>query len=399
MLRRIGGFGLLTAAACAGCAFTSGPEVADLVIVNARVWTGAGGEAVAVAVVGDRIAAVGSDRRVRRWIGEATEVIEADGRRVIPGITDSHVHIVSGGLQLGRLNLREVMSREEFVEKVAAAVESAQDESRGSGGGGWVLGGRWSVESWDDPARPRKEWIDPVTGETPVFLTRMDGHQGLANSAALRKAGIDRNGPPDPPGGVIQRDPDTGEPTGILKDAAMDLVRRHIPPPSDEELYVALLEAMKHANALGITSMHDVSGREDLGAMFRAHRQGALTVRIEKYLSVPDWGSCIDVVKDFEVNDAWLGVAGFKGYMDGSLGSRTAYMYRPYADAGDESDYPSGILSDMSTPPKKLRYMIEQADGAGLQCAVHAIGDEANHILLDAYEAVARKNGARDRRA
>ncbi|MEE9296502.1 MAG: amidohydrolase family protein [Phycisphaerae bacterium] len=394
MLKRSFLLAWLAVWACGGCAGRLG--VADLVIVDARVWTGAGGEAAAVAVRGERIVAVGSDWQVRRWIGDETEVVEAGGRRVIPGITDSHIHIVGGGLQLGRLNLRDVTSRDEFVEKVAAAVQAMRDETRGSDR--WMLGGRWSVESWDAPSPPRKEWIDAVTPETPVFLERMDGHQGLANSVALRRAGIDREGPADPAGGVIERDAKTGEPTGILKDAAMDLVTDLVPPPSEDDLYTALLLAMAHGNSLGITSMHDVSGREDLAAMFRAHREGALTVRIRKFLSVPNWIDVIDVVKGFEVNDAWLCVGGFKGYMDGSLGSRTAYMYRPYADSGAPNNYPSGILSEMASPPKELRYMMEQADAAGLQCAVHAIGDEANHILLDAYAAVARKNGPRDRR-
>ncbi len=387
-------------ATCAGCTSTEpradasrqAPvrHIADLVVVDARIWTGAGSDAQAIAVVDGRIAAVGTDHDIRRWIGTDTKVIEAHGRRIIPGITDSHLHIVSGGQHLDRLNLRDVASKQDFVAKVAAATRSIQAaESKRP----WLTGGRWSVESWDDPASPRKEWIDSVSADTPVFLSRMDGHQGLANSVALRLAGIDANGPPDPTGGVIDRDAATGEPTGILKDAAMSLVAGRIPAASEDDLYMALLRAMKHLNALGVTSVHDVSGRSDLPAMFRAHREGTLTTRVRKYLSVTDWVKVIDQVKSFDACDARLCVVGFKGYMDGSLGSRTAYMYRPYADAEAESDYPSGLLAGMATPPKRLRYMIERADAEGLQSAVHAIGDEANHILIDSYQAVRRKHG------
>lgn len=384
-------FGTILLAGTGGCVTSMDERPATLVIVNARVWTGTDREAEAVAVVDDRISAVGSNAAVRRLIRDQTRIIDAGGRRVIPGITDSHIHIVSGGLQLARLNLRDVQSRQAFVDAVASAAAGAPSNA-------WVLGGRWSVESWADPSPPRKEWLDSVTVGHPLFLSRMDGHQGLANSEALRLAGIDAHGPPDPTGGDIERDPTTHEPTGILKDAAMDLVSRLIPPTSDEDQYQALLRAMRHLNGLGVTCVHDVSGPEDLPAMLRAHDEGVMTVRIRKFLSVADWRTSIEEVRGFPINDAWLRVGGFKAYMDGSMGSRTAYMYRPYADSSPDADYPSGILSDQATPPKELRHMIETTDRAGLQSAVHAIGDEANHVLLDAYAAVARKNGSRDRR-
>jgi len=390
-VRRIILIHVLMLVAMPGCVGGSGPPFANLVILNAHVWTGHGTEAEAVAIRGQRILAVGSNAQVANRIDGDTGVIDAQGRRVIPGITDCHVHIVSGGEQLSRLYLRDVHSKREFVDAVA---KTAGDTAEGE----WILGGRWSVESWSHPESPMKAWVDGVAAGKPLFLTRMDGHQALANSAALRLAGIDRNGPADPPGGVIERDSVTHEPTGILKDSAMDLVSRHVPVVSVDDMYVALLRAMKHANALGITGVHDMSGPDDLAAMTRAHREGTLTLRIRKYLFVDDWTKAVDSVKSFDVHDAFLTVAGFKGYMDGSMGSRTAYMYRPYADASPKADYPSGILSAQAIPPKSLRYMIEVADGAQLQCAVHAIGDEANHLLLDMYASVARKNGRRDSR-
>jgi len=374
-----------------GCSLMKPPGVADLAIVNARVWTAAGTEAGALAIVGDRFAVVGTDTQIQRWVGPNTRIIDARQKRVVPGLVDCHIHLVGGGLQLARLNLRDISSRDQFIAAVADAV-------RNTAPGQWILGGRWSVESWPDPQPPRKEWLDPVTSQSPVLLSRMDGHQALANSAALKLADIDRDGPPDPEGGVIERDPETGEPTGILKDAAMDLVSRHVPDPSQDALYAALLRAMKHLNSLGVTGVHEVSGPEDLPVLTRAHRENALTLRVRKFLSVDDWREHLDTVKDFPIRDHRLTLAGFKGYMDGSLGSRTAYMYRPYADAAPDADYPCGLLADQADPPREFRHQIETADGAGLQCVVHAIGDEANHLLLDAYAAVARKNGPRDRR-
>ncbi|MGB2988026.1 MAG: amidohydrolase [Phycisphaerae bacterium] len=369
-------------------------------ILNAKIWTGverAKGESgdrpepTALAVVGDRIAVVGSDASVRSWIGRGTKVIDARGRRVIPGITDSHVHIISGGFQLARLALREVNSREEFIR--AVAVEAKKKKQ-----GQWVLGGRWSVESWEKPEAPSKSWLDPVTGDIPVFLSRMDGHSALVNSAALRQAGIDASGPPDPEGGEIERDPKTGEPTGILKESAMDLVSRLIPDPTPAERYEALRRAMKHANSLGITSMHDMFAVGDLEAFRRAEQEGTLSVRITVYLGVTDWASHVDKIPAYGLDSDMLRLAGFKGFMDGSLGSRTAYMRKPYADATPEMPYPRGQLTAMADPPESFQQQIAIADAAGLQIAVHSIGDEANHLLLNAYGNTLKRNGRRDAR-
>jgi predicted amidohydrolase YtcJ len=195
---------------------TGGPP-ADLVIRHGRVWTGVPGaaEAQAIAVAGDRIVAVGSDEEIAPRIGPATRVIDAGGRRVIPGITDCHTHMVWGGLGLSRIDLRNAADKTDFCNRIAAAVTALHP-------GEWLLGGQWSVESWDQPESPTREWIDDLTPGTPVCLTRIDGHQALVNSVALKFAGIDADSPADPPGGEIVRDPKTRQPTGILKDAAMD---------------------------------------------------------------------------------------------------------------------------------------------------------------------------------
>ncbi|MBI4717629.1 MAG: amidohydrolase [Planctomycetes bacterium] len=392
---------------------TTAPVPADLAVVNARIWTGGesvpgtggqGQEPTAVAVAGERIVAVADDETIRRHITPSTRVIDAQRRRVIPGITDSHTHIVSGGFQLARLHLREVKGREEFVRAV-------EGEAKGKQPGEWVLGGRWSVESWDKPEPPRKEWIDPVTGNTPTFLTRMDGHQALANSAALGLAKIDAGGPPDPQGGEIERDPKTREPTGILKDSAMDLVARLIPPPGEVERRAALERAMRHANALGVTSVHDMSAPADLPVFRAARAAGVLTVRVTSYVQRDDWvGNLDEIARSSSGGDAagdaagasrgdsWFTVAGLKGYMDGSLGSRNAYMRQNYADATPESPYPRGQLTAFAGSADSFQAAIEQADAASLQVAIHAIGDEANHLVLDAYESVAKLRSGSKRR-
>ncbi len=370
--------------------------VCDIVIVNAEVWTGVEGDTIqgdlaptAVAIRGNRIIAVGSDATIRAFIGDATQVIDAEGRRVIPGLTDCHTHIIGGGFQLARLSLRDADGREAFVQAIAAEAGKKRK-------GQWVLGGRWSVESWEDPQTPNRSWIDPVTGDTPVLLSRMDGHSALANSAALKLAGIDASGPDDPKGGEIQRDPQTGEPTGILKESAMGLVRRLIPSVTSAQRYEALLRAMLHANSLGITAVHDMSSRTSLPVFRRAEELDHLTVRITAYLSVSDWAAHADRVPTYNLDSDWVRLAGLKGFMDGSLGSRTAYMHDPFADATDDTPYPRGQLTDMADPPEKFQQNTALADSHGLQLAVHSIGDEANHLLLDAYEYAAKRNGSRN---
>lgn len=366
-----------------------------MVIVNARVWTGAppsGPEPTAIAIAGDTISAIGSDEQVRSRIGDKTKVIDAQGRRVIPGITDSHTHLVSGGFQLARLTLRDVRSREGFIQAVQA-------EARKKNKGDWVIGGRWSVESWDKPESPNKSWLDGISPDNPVFLTRMDGHLALVNSTALKLAGIDANGPPDPMGGEIERDPKTHEPTGILKESAMDLLDRLIPEPTRPERREALLRGMKHANSLGVTSVHDMSQQADLEVFRQASEQNTLTVRITSYLSVEDWSSRFeDAVQAKELwTTPMFRLAGLKGYMDGSLGSRTAYMREPYSDAAPTTLHPRGQLTAFASS-QTFGQQVAQADAKSLQMAVHAIGDEGIHLLLNAYEAAAKQNGSTDRR-
>jgi len=392
------GIALMGQAGCTmtehGVRWSKSSEPADIVIVGGRVWTAEKPvtpspdvryQPTAIAIRDGRIIDYGDDDAMRRYVGSKTKLIDARARRIIPGITDSHTHIVSGGFQLARLNLRRATGKEQFIGLIGA-------EALNKKPGEWVLGGRWSVESWTKPENPTKEWIDGVTGDTPVFVSRMDGHQALVNTAALKIAGIDRHGPADPKGGEIERDPATGEPTGILKESAMGLVGAHIPDPTPEARYEALLRAMKHAGSLGVTSVHDMCGLDDLDAFRRAEASGEATVRITGYLQVGDWTDDYDKLEAAKLDSDMVRLAGFKGYMDGSLGSRTAYMHEPYSDATEEMLHPRGQLTAMADSQEKFRELVADADARGYQIAVHAIGDEANHLLLDAYEYTRQRN-------
>ncbi len=372
---------------------------AELVIVNARVWTGrepfasaaerakiaADPQPTAIAIGGQHILAVGNDPSIRdTYVGRRTRVIDAGGRRVIPGLTDSHTHIISGGFQLARVELRDVAGKDEFIAAVKREAEARKP-------GEWVEGGRWSIESWKNPEAPHRSWIDSFSASTPIFLSRMDGHGALVNTAALKIAGIDATGPADPVGGEIERDPVTREPTGILKESAMDLVTRHIPAPSADDRRVALDRAMKHANALGVTSVHDMSEWDDLAVFEQTAKEKKLTIRVTSYVQSEDWSATrklLDQFRDTMRNQNVFNVAGLKGYMDGSMGSRTACMHDPFADATHDEPYPRGQLTAFASGKEPLKERIGINWFGGYQPAIHAIGDEANHILLDCYREV-----------
>ena len=371
---------LLSTSACA-------PRRADLVITGGMVWTGlASGEAQpgAVAIAGDRILAVGDSARIARYVGARTQVVSAAGGLVLPGFADGHTHFTSGGLQLRSVDLRTSASPQEFVRRIA-------DYARGLKPGQWITGGDWDHELWPGAPLPRREWIDSVTPDNPVFVYRLDGHMALANGAALRAAGVTRD-TPEPPGGVIVRDPRTGEPTGILKDNAEGLVDRVIPDPSPEELDSALVRALAHAASLGVTATAHMSASwDDLASYRRIRNAGRLTVRVALYLPLTGWRVVADSVQRGGRGDDWIRIGGVKGYADGSLGSSTALLFAPYRDAPTTS----GLLR---APEESLRAWIGAADSAGLQVAVHAIGDRANAVILSIYDSLVRVHGARDRR-
>ena len=372
---------------CLSLAACGPPRTADIMITGGVVWTGlssGGPQRGAVAIARGKILAVGDSAELARYVGPRTEVVRADGGLVLPGLADAHTHFTDGGFQLASLDLRDAATPQEFVRRIAAF---AQTRKRGE----WILGGDWDHTLWRGAPLPRHEWIDSVTPDNPVFVNRLDGHEALANAAAMKAAGVTR-GTPAPAGGEIVRDARTGEPIGIFKDRALDLIGRAIPPPSPEQRDSALARALAHAASLGVTATAHMSASwEDLASYRRLERAGRLTLRVAVYLPLESWRTVADTVGRLGPGDDWVKIGGLKGYMDGSAGSRTAYFFRPYSDSAGYS----GLLQH---PEADMRQWIGAADSAGLQIAVHAIGDRANAILLAIYDSVARAHGPRDRR-
>ena len=361
---------------------------ADLIIIKAKVWTvdKSRPTAQAVAVLGDRIVAVGSNADVEAWRGPATKVIDAGGKLLLPGFNDSHVHFVSGGLQLEQVQLNDVTSKEEFVSRIGErAKQTPKDE--------WMLGGDWDETKWTPPQLPTKELIDPVTGDTPVFLSRYDGHMALANSAALRLAGVTAQ-TAEPAGGMIVRDAN-GNPTGALKDAAMELVTKVIPPLSHEQRLKAVKRALAHAAALGVTSVQHMNpDYEDIAAYSELLDRGELTARIYAAPLITQVDDQVKIGIRRAFGSPYLRIGALKAYADGSLGSRTAYFFDGFVDQPDNR----GLLSNEMHPVSLMRDRMMKADAAGLQLCTHAIGDQAISIILDLYSELIKAHGEDDRR-
>jgi predicted amidohydrolase YtcJ len=387
--------GLAGLASCRAVSESSaGLQPVDLVVYG-RVWTGDSAKpwAHAVAVERDRIVAVGESAGIARRVGAGTKVLGNGKAMVVPGFMDGHVHLLSSGFQIARVDLRAASSPAEFVARLKRHAAKLRP-------GEWITGGDWDHERWPGAPLPERTWIDSVTPRNPVFVNRLDGHMSLANSAALRLAGIDR-ATRDMPGGTIVRDPQTGEPTGVLKDNARDPVNRVIPAPSPAQRDSALARAMRWAAARGVTAVATVSDDPGTGAIAgswhelatlkRARRNGTMLTRVSVYVSLEAWRAMADTLRIDGPGDDWLRAGGVKGFVDGSLGSTTALFYDPYVDAPQTR----GLLV---TPEDSLRAWIGAADSAGLQVVVHAIGERANGLLLDIYDSVATAHGRRDRR-
>jgi predicted amidohydrolase YtcJ len=359
-----------------------------LVLINGKIWTAnrKQPEAAAVAVCGKRIGAVGSTTEIQSLKLPETPEIDLEGRRVVPGFNDAHVHFFSGGESLAGPQLRYSKSQQEFRDTLAMYARPLPT-------GTWITDGDWDHENWTPAELPTRQLIDGVTLNWPVFVNRLDGHMALANSAALKLAGVDRT-TKDVPGGVIVRDAE-GNPTGILKDAAQGLVSRVIPPPSQEQIIRAIRAAQLYANSHGVTSVQDMSASPDVLRAYQTMlKNGQLTVRISGHQPLTSWKRLADVGIVADFGNEYLHIGGVKGFADGSLGSTTALLFEPYLDSPQTSGISSAELAD----PEKMWRNIEGADAAGLQIAIHAIGDKANRTILDFYERLEREHGARDRR-
>lgn len=356
-------------------------------LTNGKFWTGnpAHKEVEAVAIRGNRIAAVGTTSEMLNLKSPDTPVTDLEGARVLAGFDDAHVHFYSGGADLAGPQLRYSKSPEEFRDTLA-------EFARRLPSGHWITGGEWDEENWTPAQLPTRQLIDPATPNWPVFVSRLDGHESLANSLALKLAGVDRN-TKDVAGGVIVRDSE-GNPTGILKDAAQGLVEKVIPPPSEQDIRTAVRAAQVYANAQGVTSVQDMSASPDVFRVYQSLlHEGELRVRISGHQPLPGWQRLANVGLLADFGNEYLHIGGLKGFADGSLGSRTALMFQPYADAPT-----SGIPSAELANRVQMFHNIQNADAAGLQIAIHAIGDKANNTILDFYELVEREHGPRDRR-
>jgi predicted amidohydrolase YtcJ len=368
-------------------------EKADLVIINGKVLTidEANPMAEAIAVKGELIIAIGTSEKIKGWIeDEKTEVIDAAGRLVIPGFNDAHVHF--GPLDPDYIEFRYTTDPGVITEKVRVQVSRTKP-------GVVIRGGHWEHEMFIDKKWPAKELIDKVSPNNPVLLSRADGHSVLVNSYVLKMSGITKD-TPNPFGGEIQKDALTGEPTGILKDAAMDLIKtgdvktERSPAEQTAREWQGYLLAMKEAREFGVTSLQN-AGAADFEAYERLQKEGRLTSRID--IGEPLTGDSVVLSKYMEIEAKypkegnWIRFGYLKAFADGSMGSGTALMFEPFSDVPTSS----GLAM---WPYEELEKMVIAADKAGFQIGIHAIGDKANNWALNAFEKAEQVNGKHDNR-
>ena len=358
---------------------------ADLVVVNANVHTGVPGQpkARAIAVSGNKIVAVGTDAQINALAGPKTRRIDAGGKTIVAGFNDAHVHFLETGQQLSSVDLRTAKTPQEFMQRM-------KDFAAKLPKGRWILGGQWDHENWTPNDLPTAAMIDAVTPDNPVFVNRLDGHMALANSLAMRLAGVDKT-VKDVAGGEIVRDA-SGNPTGIFKDAASSYIEKVIPAPSFEQQLEMAQAASDNAASFGITSVQDMSAGRLAGVYQELLRRGTLKTRIYGCTPLNDYKRWANTGVRYAFGDEMLRVGCLKSFADGSLGSTTAWFFEPYLDAPSSTGL---AMADVNTT---MRQTIADADKAGLQVRTHAIGDRANATVLDHYQTVADMNGARDRR-
>lgn len=346
-----------------------------LLLFNGKVFTAdaRGTVAEAVAVDGERVVAVGTSRELQARYN-AARAIDLKGRLVTPGFNDAHIHFAGGGLSLLRVNLNGAKSLAEAKRRVAKRVAESRP-------GAWILGRGWDHTLWGGQWPTRAD-LDEVAPRNPVFLQRVDGHVSWANSLALQQAKITRE-TKAPEGGEILRDA-RGEPTGILKETAASLVNGVVPPPDAAEALQGIERALAEARRLGLTSIQDNSGYETTKIYRELLKQGRLTVRVAEWQSFEDSVEKLKAQRaefaGFKDDPLRLRLTALKGYVDGTLGSRTAAMLAPFSDDPNNSGIPRRT-------PEELTKMIVERDREGFQIALHAIGDRANRMALDGFSA------------
>lgn len=354
----------------------SAAQSADIVFQNGNIYTvnRRTPHAEAVAVKGDRIIFVGSNRGAQKLVSGSTRVVDLHGATVVPGMTDAHHHLSGVGFREMTLNLEGTTSLGEFLAKVKARVDQARP-------GEWVTGRGWIETFWTPPIFPTRWDLDKVAPNNPVILTRADGHGTVVNSAALKIAGITKN-TPSPFGGEISKDKQTGEPNGMLLDAAQGLVRRHLPPTSPANAEQAIMLGVKRDIELGWTQVQDPGGSyADVGLYSKLYGEGKIKLRIYKALSAPG-KEAQRLFREGPIIGAYsnrFNVRTLKLYADGSLGSRSAALLAPYSDAPDTSGF-------LTIKEEDLLPLLEEALRKGIQIETHAIGDRGNRFILDEYQ-------------
>jgi predicted amidohydrolase YtcJ len=351
-------------------------------VVFGKVWTGNDKQAWAegFAIVNDSIVAVGTRSEIEDWIGTETKVIEASTENlIVPGFIDCHTHFMEGGFALASVQLRDAKTKEEFINRIKSF---ALTQPKGA----WITSGDWDHENWGGEL-PSRDWIDSVTQNNPVWINRLDGHMNLANSMALKLAGVDDN-VKEVAGGNIVREK-RGRVTGVFKDNAKSLIYPVVTEPTDEQKDMALQAAMKYVASFGVTSVHNMDGYHDV--FERAKKSNALITRIYAGMSLRKWRELNEKVNQQGRGDKWLRIGSLKAFVDGSLGSHTAAFFKPFEDTPKDSGF-------FVIPELELYKRIKSADSAGLHIMTHAIGDKAINTLLNVYTRVIQENGERDRR-
>ena len=376
-----------------GCSETYTGPPADLVIRKAKIVTidKKNRRAQSVAIAGEFVIGVGSDDYIDQFIQDGkTEVIDAEGRLVVPGFNDAHAHF--GGINPDYIDLRYITDPKIITQRVKEKVAGAKP-------GQLISGGRWEHEMFYDKQWPTKELIDEVAPNNPVVLRRADGHSSLVNSYVLKHSGITKD-TPDPPGGEIQKDPVTGEPTGIIKELARRLLKYgeveivRTPEEAEKKRVAEWLAALDMAKRLGVTTVHLPPGNfemfqklKDMGKLtLRAYvgqRLDGLTQEdLEKYEKLRE---------KYPLQDNWIRFGFLKGHIDGTLGSGTMLVFEPFDDEPDKTGLPFQSYEE-------LERIIVTADKAGFQIAIHAIGPKGNFLTLNALEKAIELNGRRDSR-
>ena len=349
---------------------------ADLVIENAAIWTsGSLSNSNFIAVTGDRFVYVG--KRDSRYIGPKTRRVDAHGKIVLPGFIDSHTHLGDGGLQLTQLDLRGANTKADFLKRIQSWADKVPEHDT-------IIGNGWSAESWPEKSQPTRQDLDAVTGEHPAMFYRMDGHSVVLNSIALARMNITKASK-SPPGGSIDKDPATGEPTGLLRETAMASAAFLSPPSTPKLRAEALNAAAQMANRFGVTAVSEICTVFSFGEYANYASLEKPTLRFALYPRANNWTFEIEKIREFKPVKGWVQVNGLKAYMDGSLGSRTAWMLEPYTKPLPDQKSITGLPRPGFLDGTYARG-IREAAKAGLQVIVHAIGDRANREILNLFE-------------